>query len=121
MKKDDLVYLAHIEEALEKIESYCRAGREAFGQDTMFQDAVMRRLEIVGEASKKVSSAAREQDAGIPWKRTCGLRDVLIHGYAGIDLEIVWNVAIHDLPPLGERIKRLRKALSIKGSPDSTG
>lgn len=77
--KDDRVYLRHIRDAITRIESYVGGGREAFLADNMIQDAVIRNLEVIGEAVKNLSSDLRAQHPDIPWTRIAGMRDVLIH------------------------------------------
>ena len=73
----------------------------------LVQDAVIRNLEIIGEATKRVSQAIKEQHQEIPWRPMAGLRDVLIHDYMGISLKIVWNVVQNELPQLKIKIMEL--------------
>ncbi|QGU00345.1 Hypothetical protein SYNTR_1751 [Candidatus Syntrophocurvum alkaliphilum] len=103
--KSDKLYLIHILECIEKVQSYTEDGKNSFMNNTMIQDAVIRNLEVIGEATKKVSVKIREQHNGIPWKKMAGIRDVLIHDYMGVDLNIVWNVVEIDLPPLVSKIQ----------------
>jgi uncharacterized protein with HEPN domain len=70
----------------------------------MIQDAVIRNLEIIGEAVKNITPATREQYPDIPWKQIAGLRDILIHQYFGVDLDTIWLVVENRLPLLSERI-----------------
>ncbi len=108
--KDDKFYLHHILEAAEKIESYTAAGRDSFMKAAMVQDAVIRNLEIIGEAAKQLSEWFKKRNADIPWRNVSGLRDILIHHYMGVDLEKVWNVVEYNLPQLKQAIqKNLRK------------
>jgi uncharacterized protein with HEPN domain len=88
--RDDL-YLVHIVERLKRIEDYTEGGRDAFMRSRVVQDAVIRNLEVVGEAAKRVSEEVRVAHPGVPWRRLAGLRDVLIHQYMGVDLEQVWG------------------------------
>ncbi len=67
---------------------------------TYWQDAIIRQLEILGEAGKRLSSALRDATPQVPWRRICGLRDVLIHNYMGVDLEAVWSVVESEIPVL---------------------
>ena len=103
--KDDLVFLHHIFDAIKDIEKYTDSGKDAFYSTKMIQDAVIRNLEIIGEAVKNISPATRAEYSDIPWKQIAGLRDVLIHHYFGVDLETVWLVVEKRLPVLAERIE----------------
>lgn len=105
--KDDLVYLHHIADAAAAIAKYTKGGKEAFFVDKMIQDAVIRNLEIIGEAAKNISQEIRDTYPDIPWKQIAGMRDVLIHQYFGVDLDTVWLVVENRLPPLTERIELL--------------
>lgn len=107
----DRVYLQHIVDAIVKIETYVQVGREEFLASSHWQDAVVRQLEIVGEASKRLSDDLRSRHDDIPWRRICGLRDVLIHDYMGVDLNAVWEVAKTQIPELKTRIDLILKEL----------
>ena len=109
--KDDRVFLAHVRDAMSKIESYTQGAREAFFADAKTQDAVIRNLEIIGEAVKNLSADLRAQHPEMPWARIAGMRDVLIHDYFGVRLETVWNAVEHRLPEL----KRCAEALLGSG------
>ena len=98
--KGDFLYLSHIRDALVRIESYVAVGREAFLTTPHWQDAVIRQLEIIGEATKRLSEDVRSRHGEIPWRRIAGLRDVLVHHYARVDLDVVWEVTQRDLPQL---------------------
>ena len=73
----------------------------------MRQDAVVRRLEVIGEATKLLSDEVRQSASEIPWRRVAGLRDRLIHAYDSVDLDIVWEVTVRDLPALKQAVCRL--------------
>jgi len=83
MKKDPRVYLAQILERIERIHHFTEGGEEAFIRDPLIQDAVIRNLEVIGEAAKRVPDEFRRAHPSIPWKGLTGLRDVLIHQYEG--------------------------------------
>ena len=110
MKGDD-VYLKHILDAIEKIESYISVGRDAFVSTSHWHDAVIRQLEIIGEATKRLSEELRSQHVEVPWRRIAGLRDVLIHAYMGVDLAAVWQITQTDLPALKQRVQVILKEL----------
>ena len=74
----------------------------------MVQDAVLRNLEVIGEAVKKISDATRRQAPEVPWKQIAGLRDVLIHNYFGVQLDRVWQVVERDLTSLEAAVVQLR-------------
>ncbi|WXG44624.1 MAG: DUF86 domain-containing protein [Promethearchaeati archaeon SRVP18_Atabeyarchaeia-1] len=108
MKKDDSVYLHHIMDAISRIEEYTRAvKRQDFIGGHMVQDAVMRQIEIIGEATKRLSKELRDKRPEIPWKDMAGLRDKLIHGYFGVDLDAVWDTVERDIPQLKRKLKGL--------------
>jgi uncharacterized protein with HEPN domain len=105
--KDDAAYLLHIREAIERILEYAAPGKEAFLRSHQIQDAIIRNLQVLGEAAKKVSPEFRAAHAEVPWKEMAGMRDRVIHGYFGVSLEIVWDVVENHLPPLRGRIGAL--------------
>ncbi|SFM92446.1 HepT-like ribonuclease domain-containing protein [Methanolobus profundi] len=99
--KDDSVFLNHILDATEQIEEYTsEMSFEDFIEKRLVQDAVIRQLEIIGEATKNLSSNTTDKYPLIPWKEIAGMRDKLIHVYFGVDLEEVWNTAKKDIPEL---------------------
>lgn len=104
--KDDKLYIIHIQESIERIFQYTAEGRNVFLADRKTQDAVIRNLEIIGEAAKRISDKTRGLAPAIQWKRIAGLRDVLIHQYEGVDLEKVWSVVEKELPSLKELLKK---------------
>ena len=106
MSRDE-VYLRHILDAIGKIESYVSPGREAFFANPMAQDAVLRQLEVIGEAVKQLSTSTRERSPQTRWREIAGMRDVLIHQYFAVDLEQVWEVAQRDLEPLRQAVEEI--------------
>ncbi len=104
MEKDKL-YLKHILTAIDDIETYIsRTDFENFSKNKLLQDGVMRKLEIIGEASKRLSDDFRNSTSEIPWKDICGMRDKLIHDYIGVDIMAVWKTAIEDTKILKQKI-----------------
>lgn len=110
--KDDKVYLLHILEALLSIEEYTAGGREEFLQRKMIRDAVVRNLEVIGEAVKNLSEDVRARCPSVPWQKVAGLRDVLIHQNFGVNPELVWQITQSRLPELKQRVTELLEASS---------
>lgn len=100
----DEVYLRHILDALDRIAAYTKSGRKEFMEDPMIQDATVRNLEIVGEATKNISREFRDRHPEVSWARMAGMRDVLIHNYMGVDLVIVWDVVENRVSSLRSQI-----------------
>ncbi len=103
----DKIYFQHIFDAIQKIETYISVGEEVFFRTDHWQDAVIRELEIIGEATKKISRKLRSKYSNIPWKKIAGLRDVLIHDYMGVDISTVWEITQQDLPELKKQIQSI--------------
>ncbi len=91
-------------DAIDRIARYAAVGHARFMAETQWQDAIIRQLEIVGEAAKRVSPACRARQPEIPWRRIAGLRDVLIHNYMGVDLDAVWEITRGPVPELRQRL-----------------
>ena len=108
--REDRVYLEHIRDALDRVVAYTQGGRDVFLDDPKTQDAVIRNLEIVGEAVKQLSIELMETYPDIPWKRISGFRDVLIHHYFGIKLDTVWEVVQREIPVLRAAINQILKS-----------
>lgn len=109
--KDNRAYLLHIQDSIKRIILYTRPGKRAFLSDPKTQDAVIRNLEVIGEAAKNLAPGFKAKASGIPWKSMAGMRDKMIHEYFGVDLEIVWVVVHKELPRL---LKQIESALKEK-------
>lgn len=106
MKRDNTVYLRHMLDAMTRVEEYLQGvDEQIFLERTMVQDAVIRQIEILGEAVRGLSNDLREQHRHIPWRVIAGMRDKLIHNYFGVDLQTVWLTATRDLPALKPEIQ----------------
>ena len=107
MSKDPRVYLAHIFERIQRIEQYTAGGKKAFLADPLVQDAVVRNLEVIGEAAKRIPADFRQAHPSIPWRGLAALRDVLIHQYEGVSLPEVWGVVEAELTPVRDAIAKV--------------
>jgi len=108
LKRDDTVYLRHVIDAAGLIEEYLEdRDYQEFAGNRMLQDAVVREIEIIGEAVKNISPNTKERYADIPWRQIAGMRDKLIHGYFGVDIGAVWDTAAKDIPSLKEKVLRI--------------
>lgn len=109
-KRGNIEFLSDIKEAVKRIELYIeKMNYEGFLKDIKTQDAVVRNLEIIGEATKNISNDFKEKNPQIPWKKLAGVRDRLIHHYFGINYDIVWVITKEELP---EIIRQIEKHLS---------
>ncbi len=107
-KRDPTLFLYDILECIEKIQKYVSGMTyEDFENDERTVDAVLRNLEIIGEAARNIPSEFRVKYPDIPWRRIVGLRNVVIHEYFGVDLENIWEIVKNDLPDLKQKIKTL--------------
>ena len=108
MPRDYKVYLDDILEAIAKIKRFTSGiDSEMFSNDEKTVDAVIRNLEVIGEAVKKIPEEFRNQYPAVEWKKIAGLRDILIHEYFGIDVEIVWDIVQNKLPILESQIAKI--------------
>jgi uncharacterized protein with HEPN domain len=106
--KDDKLYLIHIAECIEHIESYVSGiDKEAFMTSPLVQDAVIRNLQIMAESTQHLSDHLKETQPKIDWYKIIGLRNVLVHDYLGVDMETVWNIIKKEIPVLEQQVKQL--------------
>lgn len=107
-KRDLRLYLEDILDCIGKIENYTGdTTKEAFGDDVKLQDAVIRRLEIIGEAAKHIPQRLRTRYPDIPWQDIVGMRNRLAHEYFGVQLQRAWKVVQEDLLPLKETVRQM--------------
>lgn len=103
----DQVLLAHIQECIQRIQDYTGGERETFFSSQLVQDAVVRNLQTLAESTQRLSDVLKASEPGIPWRSIVGFRNVLAHGYLGLDQEVVWSVIEQDLPKLTEAVDRM--------------
>ena len=110
MSERDRLYLDHILEAIAAAREFAAGERTDFLADRKSQSAVVRQLEIVGEAVKQLSAELKASAPDVPWRQIAGARDRLIHGYFQVDFDAVWVMVEVDLPALETRVMRLLDA-----------
>ncbi|MFQ5614135.1 MAG: DUF86 domain-containing protein [Anaerolineae bacterium] len=107
-ERTDRDFLNDIQEAIRRIAEYTAGmSYQAFLEDVKTQDAVIRNLEIIGEATKNLARDLRERYPDVPWKSMAGVRDRLIHHYFGVNLDIVWQIVVAELPKVASQLKRI--------------
>lgn len=113
MNKDPKIFIEHIIESIELIETYAqkKTYRE-FKNSTQLQDSIIRRLEIIGEAIKNIPKKVRQRYPSIPWKKVAGMRDILIHEYFGVDMRLTWEAVKKNLPELKKQILEVKNAIA---------
>ena len=106
--KDDKLYLIHISECIEHIESYVsRMDKKAFMTSTLVQDAVVRNLQVMAESTQRLSDRAKSTHPKIDWYRIAGFRNILVHDYLGIDMETIWNIIGKEIPALKATVRAM--------------
>lgn len=115
MSKNDLAYIAHIIKCIRKILKFIKDfDKKEFAKNELLQDAVIRNIEVIGEASKKISSDFKKEYSEIPWKEIAGMRDKLIHDYLGVDIEVIWKTIELDLPFLQKELRKIKYNINLK-------
>ena len=113
--REDTVYLRHILDAAERIGRYLAGvSWERFEREELLQDGVIRQLEVIGEATRRLSREVRGRYSEVPWGDIAGMRDKLIHDYMGVDVELVWTTAVEDVPVLKEQIKGILQDYGVE-------
>lgn len=103
----DCVLLAHMRNCIDRILEYTNGQRTQFDASPLVQDAVIRNLQTLTESSQRLSADVKGTEPQIPWRDLAGFRNVIVHGYLGVDLGAVWLVVEQDLPALAEAVKRM--------------
>ncbi len=109
MKRDIGLFIEDILDSIRNIEEFSKKlNKDKFSTDILRQSAIIRQLEIIGEAVKNIPDSFREKYPNIAWKDIAGFRDVLSHSYFGVNLDRVWKIVEDDLPKLKEEIKKIK-------------
>ena len=111
----DRVLIAHMRDCLDRILEYTNAERSRFETSRLVQDAVIRNLQTLAESSQRLSIEIKGTEPQIPWRELAGFRNVIVHGYLGVDLAAVWLVVEQDLPALSEAVHRIGLRLGPQG------
>ena len=117
MTHDDTLYLQHILDATRQIAEYLDGvSEDEFYRTPLLQDGVIRQLEIIGEATRRLSMSWRERYDHVPWQDIVGMRNKLIHDYFGVDLSTVWVTATRDVPVLQKWVRHILEDFKNEGS-----
>lgn len=108
--KDEIVYLRHILECVRRIEENTSEGRDRFMASHTLQDAALRNLQTMGESAQRLSDNLKATRPEIEWSRIVAFRNVLVHGYLGIDMDIIWEIIQRDVPILKKAIFAMLEA-----------
>ena len=109
---DDRLYLLYISECIRRIQQYTADGRETFRADTMRQDAVLRNLHTLAESTQRLSLALQVSRPDVDWRGIGAFRNVVVHNYLSVDLNLIWDIIEPDLPDLKGKVEEILKELA---------
>ena len=112
--RSDRERLLDILEAIDRIEKYAVRGRAAFENDELVQNWIVRHMQILGEAIRHISEEIKNKNPDIPWSEITGMRNILVHGYFDVDLDILWNAVTGNIPLLKKKIRKILDKLEDK-------
>ena len=110
--KDDRLYLIHVVECAERVEQYTAGGKDAFLESRMVQDATLRNLQTMAEATKDLSEETRARRPDVQWRSIRAFRNTVVHDYRGVDLGTVWQITQRDVPELKTAAEALLRQLN---------
>ena len=114
MKKEDYIFIEQILESIKDIESFIKEiSKDAFFKNKEKQNAIVRSLEVIGEAVKNIPNNLKEKYSSIPWREIAGTRDKIIHHYFGVDLNMVWDIVKINIPDLKIKILEIKRDLEF--------
>ena len=103
--KDNSVYIDHMLECILRIDEYVES-KEQFYSSRLVQDAVVRNLQVMSESSQRLAAGVKQLYPDIPWKQISGFRNILVHDYLGVDLDVIWSVVEQELPKLQQALTK---------------
>lgn len=103
----DQTYILHMLECIGRVEQYVGEDAERFNSDPMVRDAALRNLQIMAESSQRLSDLAKATQPQIDWRAISGFRNILVHDYLGVDLGLVWQVIVKELPELKSALEKM--------------
>lgn len=106
--KNNAVYVEHMWDCIQRIDEYVE-NKEQFYASRLVQDAVIRNLQVMAESSQRLSEAIKKNYPQVPWKSISGFRNILVHGYLGVDLDMIWSVVEQELPSLEKALVEIQK------------
>ena len=109
---DDRLYLIHIGECIERVEDYTKGGEVEFAGSRLIEDAILRNLQVLAESTQRLSADLKAAHPQTDWQAIAGFRNVLVHGYLGVDLDRVWAIVRDELPKLKAAVQRMLDELS---------
>ena len=105
----DQVYIVHMLECIERVKTYTSDGEFVFRQSQLVQDAVIRNLEVMAESSQRLSESTKLIAPDVPWRSISGFRNIMVHDYLGLDLEVIWSVVSQELPNLEMALSKIKE------------
>ena len=108
--KDDAVYLHHIAECIRRINIIAAEGHNSFSSSSTLQDATLRNLQTMSEATQRLSDTIKSENPNVEWSKISAFRNVLVHNYLGIDLDLIWKIVENDLMDLKYTVAELLKS-----------